>query len=205
MSADVDFYFDFSSPYGYIASRLIDDLALRYGRGVEWHPIMLGAAMKKTGSQPLVHIPIKGDYVRHDLLRTARHLDIPFLIPEPFPIKTLAAARAFYWFKRDNVRLAHSFAKDIFYAYFGEGQDVSLPEVVANIASPLGIDGDTLKAAIVDPTIKELLKNKTDAAIGKGVFGSPFICVDGESFWGADRLRDIEEWLNNGSKPGNCF
>jgi 2-hydroxychromene-2-carboxylate isomerase len=198
MSADIEFYFDFSSPYGYLASFLIDDLAARHGRGVDWRPMMLGIAMKQTGSQPLVAIPIKGDYSRHDLERTARRLNIPFVIPEPFPIMALAAARAFYWISDDDPVRARTFAKAAFQTYFGEGRDISTPATVAEVAAEFGVDRDALLSALKETALKDRLKTETNAAVERGVFGSPFIFVDGEPFWGADRLRDVERWLDTG-------
>ncbi len=198
MSADIEFYFDFSSPYGYLASFLIDDLAARHARGVEWRPMMLGIAMKQTGSRPLVEIPIKGDYSRHDLERTARRLNIPFMVPKPFPIMTLAAARAYYWISDNDPVRGRTFAKAAFQTYFGEGRDISTPATVAEIAAPLGVDGEALLSALKVPAVKDRLKSETNAAVERGVFGSPFMFIDGEPFWGADRLRDVERWLDTG-------
>lgn len=198
MSADIEFYFDFSSPYGYLASFLIDDLAARHGRNVNWRPMMLGIAMKQTGSQPLVAIPIKGDYSRHDIERTARRLNIPFVFPEPFPIMTLAAARAFYWISGDDPVRGRTFAKAAYQTYFGEGQDISMPATVVEIAGQLGVDREMLLSGLKEPALKERLKTETNAAVERGVFGSPFFIIDGEPFWGADRLRDIERWLDTG-------
>ncbi len=198
MSTDIEFYFDFSSPYGYLASCQIDDLALRYGRGVSWRPMMLGIAMKQTGSQPLVHIPLKGDYSRHDLARTARKLDIPFVIPEQFPIMALAASRAFYWIDDEDHERSCNFAKAAFRTFFGEGRDISQPAAIADIAEPLGVDRDALLRALTDPAVKDRLKTETDTAVERGVFGSPFIFVDGEPFWGADRISDVGRWLDAG-------
>ena len=78
MPQPLDFYFDFSSPYGYFASTRIDELAGRYGRDVEWHPILLGVVFKTTGSQPLPQVPMKGEYALHDFKRTARHHGIAY-------------------------------------------------------------------------------------------------------------------------------
>ena len=157
MSADIEFYFDFSSPYGYLASFLIDDLAARHGRNVNWRPMMLGIAMKQTGSQPLVAIPIKGDYSRHDIERTARRLKIPFVFPDPFPIMTLAAARAFYWISGDDPVRGRTFAKAAYQTYFGEGQDISTPATVVEIAGQLGVDRELLLSGLNSPLTKSSL------------------------------------------------
>ena len=99
MAAPVEFYFDFSSPYGYLASEQIDGLCARHGREVDWRPIMLGVVFKQTGQQPLVDVPLKGDYSKRDMLRTARLWGGPFVMPDAFPFASISAARASYWAK----------------------------------------------------------------------------------------------------------
>ena len=88
MANPIDFYFDFSSPYGYFASAKIDELAAKHGRTVTWRPILLGAVFKITGGQPLPTIPLKGSYAAHDLARSARLFKVPFKLPTKFPIGT---------------------------------------------------------------------------------------------------------------------
>ena len=75
MSSSIDFYFDFSSPYGYLASEKIEAMAARHGRSVDWRPVLLGVMFKATGMAPLTEIPLKGDYSRRDLARSARFHD----------------------------------------------------------------------------------------------------------------------------------
>ncbi len=198
MNEPIQFFFDFSSPYGYFAALKIDDLGAGFEREVTWRPFMLGAAMKVTGAQPLTEIELKGDYCRNDWDRLARYMEVPWTMPDAFPIATLAAARAFYWLDDDDPALAKKFAKAAFHTYFGEGRDITDPETVAGFAEPLGIDRDALLAAVRDPAIKQRLKDETNAAIENGVFGSPFIVIDGEPFWGADRLWMIRRWLKSG-------
>jgi 2-hydroxychromene-2-carboxylate isomerase len=197
-AAMIDFYFEFASPYGYLASTRIDDLGARHGRQVIWHPIMLGAAFKETGARPIVQTPLKGPYLRHDVPRFARLLGVPFREPPVMPVNSLAASRAFVWLEPEEPKLARRLAQTIFHAHWGEGQDISAPEQVAEIAMPLGIERSALLAAVADPSIKERLKQRTAAAIERGVFGSPFILVDGEPFWGADRLAQLDLWLARG-------
>ena len=160
--------------------------------------MLLGAAMKITGAKPLAEIELKGDYCKRDWDRLARYMEVPWTLPEPFPIATLAAARAFYWLVDDDPALAKRFALAAFHTYFGEGRDITDSETLAGFAEPLGIDRDALLAAVQDQAIKQRLKDETAAAIGNGVFGSPFIVIDGEPFWGADRLWMIRRWLKSG-------
>ena len=194
----VDFYFEFSSPYGYIASRLVDDLSKRIGREMRWRPFLLGPVFKATGSAPLVEIPMKGDYSRHDFPRSARLHGVPFAMPAKFPIGTVAAMRAFYWVDAKDPALAQHLAKALYSAYFAEGRDISDPAVVFAVASSLGIDAEALEAGIAEPALKERAKSEVDAAMARGVFGSPFFIVDGEPFWGCDRIPMLEEWVKRG-------
>jgi 2-hydroxychromene-2-carboxylate isomerase len=198
LSEPIEFTFDFSSPYSYLASELIDELAAKYGREVKWRPMLLGATFAKTGSAPLTSIPLKGDYSKHDFARSARYFGIPFRLPSNFPKATHQAARAYYWLHDGDCAKAREFAQAVFRAYFRDDRDIADVAVVLDIAAVLGVDRDALAAALNNPAIKERLKSETESAIAKGIFGAPFIIVDGEAFWGADRLPQIEKWLASG-------
>lgn len=198
MANPIDFYFDFSSPYGYFASSRIDALAAKHGRSVIWRPILLGVVFKITGQQPLPTIPLKGIYAQHDLVRSARLLGVPYKPPSKFPVSGTAPSRAFYWVSDRDPALAKKLAQALYYAYFAEDRDISNPEVTANVAAKHGIDRDQLLQALNDPAVKERLKTEVDAAIERGVFGSPFIVIDKEPFWGSDRLDQVEKWLTTG-------
>ena len=199
MGNAIDFYFDFSSPYGYFAAAKIDAIAAKYAREVNWRPILLGAVFKMNGQQPLPNIPLKGSYAKHDMLRSARWFELPFRIPAKFPIGAIAPCRAFYWVHDKDAALAKKFALALYHAYFAEDRDISNPEVTANVAAKLGIDKETLMLALNDAAVKERARNEVDAAIERGVFGSPYLVIDGEPFWGADRLDQAEAWLAKGN------
>ncbi len=198
MAAAIEFYFDFSSPYGYLAAQRIDETVEEYGREVDWKPFLLGALFEITGARPLPDVPMKGDYARHDLARNARRYDIPFVLPDTFPFMSVAACRATYWLGERDAEHAKALAAALFDAAFGAGQSISRPEEVAAIAAELGHDEGEVRAAVQDQRIKDLLRREVDAAIAKGVFGSPYIIVDGEPFWGCDRLDDVAQWLETG-------
>ncbi len=198
MPAPIDFYFEFASPYGYLASLRIETIAAAHGREVTWRPIMLGAALKLTGSLPNVLAPLKGDYLRRDVPRFARLVDAPLTLPPVLPMNSLAASRAYWWLFEQDEDLAKGLAQALFHAHWGEGRDLSPPEAVAEVAVTLGIDRGALLAAVQDPRIKARLKEETDRSIARGVFGSPFVFVDDEPFWGADRLDQVERWLATG-------
>lgn len=198
MSKQIDFYFDFSSPYGYIASQKIDALAARHGRTATWRPILLGAVMKITGGAPLPGIPLKGDYARHDFARSAKFHGVDYRLPTAFPIASQAPARAFYWLNQQDPVRAKVLAGALYHAYFVDDINISNPEDTIAVSAKSGLDAEKVRAALNDPAIKDAVKNEVDAAIGLGVFGSPYIIVDGEPFWGADRLDQIDKWLETG-------
>ena len=99
---------------------------------------------------------------------------------------------------RADPELAKRLAKIIYHAGLGIGRDIASVDVIAELAAPLGIKAEELKAALNDPKVKDRLRVEVDGAIARNVFGSPFFIVDGEPFWGADRLDHVERWLATG-------
>ncbi|MGH6895203.1 MAG: 2-hydroxychromene-2-carboxylate isomerase [Geminicoccaceae bacterium] len=130
--------------------------------------------------------------------RFARLLGVPLRLPPEMPMNSLAASRACLWLEEADPAQARRLAQALLHAHWGEGRDLSSPEAVAEVATGLAIDRDALLAAVADQRIKDRLRAQTEAAIGRGVFGSPFILIDGEPFWGADRLAQVEAWLARG-------
>jgi 2-hydroxychromene-2-carboxylate isomerase len=198
MAAPIDFYFDFSSPYGYIAAHRIDALAAKYGRAVNWRPILLGAIFKVTGGKPLPELPLKGEYGKRDFARSAGFHGVRFKLPSVFPISGVAPSRAFYWLAGKDSKKAVELAKALYKAYFADDVNISEPDNVVRVAATIGCDAQELRAALNDQAVKDKTKAEVDAAIAKGVFGSPFVVVDGEPFWGVDRFEQIEKWLATG-------
>ena len=198
MASAIEFWFDFSSPYGYVASELIDDVAARHGRAVNWHPILLGPVFKTVGTAPLTALPIKGDYSKRDFARTARYHQVPFRLPEKFPVGTQVAARAFYLIADRDAARARDFAKRVFRAYFAHGCDVSDPAVVMELAAAAGVEPTDLGEPLKGEAIKERTRVEVDNAMRAGVFGSPHFIVDGEPFWGVDRIAMMDEWMRRG-------
>ena len=197
--APIDFYFDFSSPYGYLLNAKIDELAARYGRTVRRHPILLGIVFKATGSAPLtLQNAAKASYSLLDFARSARFMGLPYRHPDKFPLATQNAARAYYWLEGQDAVQAGAFTQAAYRALFVDNIDISAPEAVLDIAAKLGVDREPLESALQSAEIKERLKNEVDNALKLGVFGSPHVIIDGEAFFGADRLPQIEHWLKTG-------
>jgi 2-hydroxychromene-2-carboxylate isomerase len=200
MPAPITFHFDFISPYGYFASLQVEQLAARHGRTVDWQPMLLGVAVLKVmGLKPLLDTPLKGDYIRRDVLRHARKrglrlgrdLDAP--VGNPLP-----AARAFYWVRQRHPQLQAAMAHALYHAFWAEGRDLSTPAAVAGIDLPAGLLPADVAAGAASEEAATLLRNAVSASIAAGVFGSPTLVIDGEPFWGADRLAEAEEWLATG-------
>ncbi|PWC39311.1 2-hydroxychromene-2-carboxylate isomerase [Azospirillum sp. TSO35-2] len=202
MPEPIDFYFDFASPYGYFASLRIDELAAKHGRGVTWRPILLGAIFKVTGMKPNLQQPLRGEYLTLDAGRIARLTGAPFTFPDSSPVSGVAASRAFYWLTDEHPEQAKLLARALYHAHFGEGRDIGVADTVAEIAAAtlgsLGIDRAAVAAALQDPAVKDRLRSETEEAVDRGVFGSPFVIVDGEPFWGWDRLDMVDRWLATG-------
>lgn len=198
MAAPIEFYYDFASPYGYMAATRIGALAAKHGRDVQWKPILLGVVFKVTGGVPLPTAPLKGDYSRRDMERSARLSKIPFKVPSKFPIAGQSPSRVIYSLEAEGPARQQEVALALYRAYMVEDKDISSPEVSAEVAATVGMDRQQVLDLIADPVMKEKLKTETEAAIQRGVCGSPFMIVDGEPFWGFDRLDQVDRWLQTG-------
>ena len=194
----IEFYFDFSSPYSYLAAEAIEPLAAKYKRTVDYKPMLLGVAFKTSGMAPLTEIPLKGDYSKRDFARSARFAGVPFNMPQPFPVGTVTAARALLWLKQAHPTRVRDFVHGLLRAYFVEGRNIGEAPVVAQVADEIGLDAAEMAVAVQEPAIKDQLKRHVDEAIARGVFGAPFFFIDGEPFWGNDRLPQLERWLAHG-------
>ncbi len=194
----LEFWFDFSSPYAYFASLEVDALAARHGRQAVWRPFLLGVAFKATGMGPLPQMPMRGDYAVRDWERIARLRGVSYALPEPFPFNSLQLCRAFYWLDAQDPGAAKALAQAALAAVFQQSIPLLTPESVAALASAQGHDHGAVLAALAAPEVKERCRQATDEALAKGVFGAPMLLVDGEPFWGWDRLPMAEQWLAQG-------
>ena len=198
----IDFYFDFSSPYAYFASTRIEALAARHGRAVRWHPILLGVVFRSVGTQALTTYPVKGDYAFHDFERTARFERIPYNRPPRFPLATQCAARAMRWVMAHlGAPQATPLMHALFRAMFVDGVALDDANEVLRIAASLGIEREALAAGMDSDAMREQLRAGTAEALARGVFGAPFMIVDGEAFWGFDRFDQLEAHLGGALVP----
>lgn len=206
----VEFYFDFSCPYAYLASERIVGIADRAGAEFIWRPMLLGGvfnAIHRDGAPMATMNPAKAQHNLWDMHRWAERDDIPLIMPAGHPMRTVRALRALLAAPEASwTAIIHAFYR----AYWRQGRDLSDPEVVAAILSEAGLSRDAVERAVNandDPAIKAELRRRTDEAIVRGVFGAPAIFVQAPGrdeawmFWGQDRLHMVEAALR-GWIPG---
>lgn len=193
MTAPVTFWFDFGSPYSWLAAEQIEAVATRCGRPLVWRAILLGVVFRETGMAPLGVQPLRGDYARLDVARLARWAGLPFATAIVADGVSLALARVFYALDAADPALAARFAREAMRAGFGHGEDLSTPEAAQAFATRLGM-GEAAAGA-ESPAARAALRAATAEALRLGVFGAPFFIVEGEPFWGQDRLPLLEAWL----------
>jgi len=199
MNAPIDFWFDFSSPYSYIANEWIDALAARHGRTVQRHAILLGVTFAAAELKSPVSYPIKREYSLHDFARSARFEGLPYVQPEPFPVASQNAARVFWWLHDlQGPDAAAQWARSGLRALFTRGVPLGDAAALQALAVESGLDGAAAASAWADPVWKDRLRRANEQALAAGVFGAPFFRIDGESFWGNDRKPQIERWLASG-------
>ena len=188
MEKQIDFYFDLVSPYSYVASMLIDDVALRGNAKVNWKPFLLGGVFKAVGTTeaPGLH-PVKKPYLLKDLQRLSVHLKIPIKMPPDFPVRTVLAMRTLCSFNADEIPQA---ANTLYKAYWVKNMDIADPDVVASL-----VGRDAVEQAGIQE-IKDKLFQSTEEAVRRGAFGAPTFFVEDEMFFGHDRMSLLELHLN---------
>ena len=160
----IAFYFDFSSPYSYIASEWIEALAARHGRSVDWRAILLGATYQAAELKSPVSYPIKREYSLRDFDRSARYAGVPFTLPRKFPIPTQNAARIFWSLHAEDPARATAWARHGLRALFARGVDLSDPAALEALAVEFGLAPGAAGTIASDPVWKAGLKAANDAA-----------------------------------------
>lgn len=193
MNKQVEFYFDVGSPASYLAWTQIAQLAERHGAEVVYQPMLLGGVFKATGNASPASVPAKGRYTRIDFERFARRYEVPFAQNPFFPINTMQLMRgAVALLDGDQFQ---PYVDAVFRAIWVKGQNMGDPDVVARVLGGQGFDVAGLLQQINDPAVKERLRQITERAIERGVFGAPTFFVGDEMFFGQDRLDFVEAAL----------
>ncbi len=187
----LEFFYDFVSPYSYLASTRVEALAARTGAELRWRPFLLGGVFKATGNHAPIELPAKGRYMWTDLRRWAERYGVPLVAATPFPFSSMLPLRAAL--AAEPLGKLPAFTHALYRVAWGEGRDPGSPEVVAAVAASVGLDGAALVAAA--PSFKEALIRQTQEAVDRGSFGAPTLLVGDELFVGNDRLDFVEEAL----------
>lgn len=198
MKAPIEFFFDPVSPFSYLATTQIDELAARHGREVLWRPTLVGVTvMKIMGLKPVPETPLKSVYSARDAQRLAMMFGVPFRQHGLKGVNSLAACRAFLWLQERDDAAARRLARHLSARLWADGIDIAPAETVVAEAASLGL-------AIPSPTTDELkqrLAEAVDYAVANNVFGVPYFIADGEPFWGCDRMWMLDRWLADGRFP----
>ena len=192
MSPAIDFYFDFGSPYAYCAAPLAEDMAAAHGHRLVWRPILLWACRDHFGMVPPLQDGPKAEYMPRDFQRTAAFHGLPFVMPPSFAKSTHAAARLYHGIAMHDAAQATDFARRALSAHFGQGIGLTDPGTLAGLAAQTGLSRAEAEHLISAETSKEKLRQANEAAIAAGIWGSPFFILDGEPFFGADRLPQLD-------------
>lgn len=197
MTDTIEFLFDIASPYSYLASTQIDDVASRCGVDAVWRPFLLGAVFKATGNDAPAMIPAKGAWMLKDLQRWAEHYDVPFSFNhQAFPPNSLRVQRALAALDLDGDQEAvRELASILYGGLWVDGVDVTKREGFTEVVDGSGLDAESLWARAEDSAVKEHLREITDRAIERGAFGAPTFFVGDEMYWGNDRLEQMEARL----------
>ena len=194
--ATLEFFYDFVSPYSYLASTRVEGLVARTGATLRWRPFLLGGVLKATGNRAPIEVAAKGRHMLTDLERWSRRLGVPLHFPAPFPFASILALRAAFAAEAAGQLVPYTHA--VYRAAWADGRDIANPEVLAAVASEAGLDGAALVAAA--PQHKDALMKQTQEAIDRGAFGAPACFVGDELFIGNDRLDFVEEALSAASR-----
>jgi len=193
MSKTIDVYFDVGSPASYLAWTQLPALADRHNATVNWKPMLLGGVFKATGNQSPMTIPAKGRYTAVDFDRFAKAYDVRFELNPHFPINTLQLMRGATGYLHSP--RFQDYLSTIFAALWVNKKNLNDPEVVSEVLSDAEFDPSKVLTLCNNPEVKERLKQTTEEAVSRGVFGAPTCFVENEMFFGQDRLDWVEKAL----------
>ena len=197
----IEFFFDCSSPWTYLAFHNIQPLAKEFNTEISWRPILVGGIFNSIN--PSVYasretpVPAKARYTKKDIADWARSAGLQIKMPPTvFPVNSVKAMRGCIWLGRNRPELMLPFARAVFETYWGDDLDISADAVLSGICDRVGIESAAFFKGIGDQAIKDQLKANTDEVIARGGFGSPTIYLDKtDMYFGNDRLPLIREAL----------
>lgn len=196
MSKTVEFYFDLGSPATYLAYTQLLKICAQTGSQLIYIPMLLGGVFKATGNASPATIPAKGRYMFQDLDRYAKRYNVPLKFNPHFPINTLMLMRAVTGMQLRHPERFQAFIDCLFTALWVEGRSLDDPATVAAVLTQHGFDPNEVPALTADEEVKTVLKDNTETAVQRGVFGAPSMFIDNQLFFGQDRLDFVLEALS---------
>jgi 2-hydroxychromene-2-carboxylate isomerase len=190
MARTLEFYFDYGSPYSYLADTQVEAIAQRAGAALERKPMLLGGVFKATGNHSPAELPAKSKWSAFDMPMWAHHYGVPFKPNPHFPVNTLALMRGAAAAQLDG--LFDRYHPAMFKAMWVDGRNLNDIKEVAAVLTEAGLYARTFGQRIQDQDVKDRLKATSDEAVARGVFGAPTLFVDDMMFFGNDRLPFVE-------------
>ncbi len=189
-----EFWFDFASTYSYLSVYRIENLAQQSGIDIDWKPFLLGPFFNSQGwdTSPFNIYKAKGDYMWRDIERNCEKFGIPFTKPSEFPRNGLLASRVAIAFDSEN--WVPEYTRLLFRANFADDKNISDKEVITSILKSLDLDANKILQQATTQENKDKLRERTELATEKGIFGAPTFVIGDEMFWGNDRLEDAFSW-----------
>lgn len=193
MAPKLEYFFDYVSPFSYLADSQLPALQERTGAVIEYKPFLLGGVMKASGNSPPFTVPAKGRYTGADTQRWAKRYGVVVNSNSHFPVNTVLPMRAALVLQgQDGFAAFHA---GVFAAMWQEGQNIGEAEVMTVVLEKAGFDAKPVLERCAEQEIKDLLRKNTEDAVERGAFGAPTFFVNDEMFFGNDRLDFVEEAL----------
>mgnify|MGYP000573437792 CR=1 FL=1 len=193
MTKTVEFLFDFGSPTSFLAYKQLPKIAARHGARIMWTPFLLGGVFKATGNTSPAMVPAKARYMNGDLARFAKRYGIVLNFNSHFPVNTLPLMRGAVAYQ--STPQFDIYVNAMFDAMWAHPRNLNDQNEITHVLKDIRIDPSDFLARIERADVKEKLKANTEGAVARGVFGAPTFFVNGEMFFGQDRLDFVEEHL----------
>lgn len=195
MAGKVEFFFDVGSPSAYLAWTQLPAIAREAGAELAYRPVLLGGIFRAVGNASPADVPAKSEYLRRDLARFAGRYGVPLRYNSAFPVNTLGLMRGAVAAEEEGILEAYLGA--VFPAFWEHDVDLSDPANVAACLQEAGLDADRLIGLAGEAPVKEGLRERSDAAVKRGLFGVPTMFVGDSMFFGQDRLDFVREALRD--------
>lgn len=193
---NVEFYFDFGSPASYLAWTQLPGIAAQHDARLVYRPVLLGGIHKATNNASPATIASKGAWMQVDLARFARRYGVQFRYNPHFPINTLMLMRAATGLQMQDEALFLQYVDVVYRAMWEQPRNMADPTTIAEVLAAGGLDVSLLLQLTESPAVKAKLKEDTEAAVARGLFGAPTMFVGNEMFFGQDRLDFVKEALS---------